>query len=128
MEMRDHPLMSARQRRQLLQLPATFIASRLGITVTSYNRFERGERRAYVDQAHVIAKALGCTVDDLARPLTVDEELELIRRKHNAPAPTTSPSTLASPADGLVVDAQVADTHTPQEQLDNLLRDWEDDA
>jgi transcriptional regulator with XRE-family HTH domain len=79
MELAQHSLSGLRPRRTLLRIPATQLASRLGVTTTTYNRFERGERRAYFDQAIALAAALGCTLEQLRRPPTIDEELELFR-------------------------------------------------
>lgn len=81
MELAQHTLMSARHRRQILDISAAAVATRIGVTVTTYNRFERGERRPYLDQALAIAKTLGCMVEDLGRPMTMDEELALIKEK-----------------------------------------------
>jgi transcriptional regulator with XRE-family HTH domain len=73
-------MQSLRHRRQLLQLPATYFATRIGVTITTFNRFERGERRTYTDQALTIARLLGCSIEDLGRPVTPEEEIELFRR------------------------------------------------
>lgn len=99
MLLENHPLVSARDRRQMLGIPAAQIAARIGITVTTYNRFERGERRAYLDHGHAIAKMLGCTVDDLARPLTMEDEIALIKEKARR--------------NGIVVDRDIAPQTTP---------------
>lgn len=77
MQLDDHYLVSARIRRQYLGLTADHMAHRLGIKRTSYLRFERGERRVYLDHAFAIAKELDCKVDDLARMPSPDEVRQL---------------------------------------------------
>lgn len=116
MEIAHHPLMSARPRRQHLQLTVAQMAGRLGVTATTYNRFERGERRTYTDQALIIANMLGCSVEDLGRPLTREEELELFQqglaRKHGTVVATAPVTTKPLP-----------DSFESQEVAD-LIADW----
>jgi transcriptional regulator with XRE-family HTH domain len=142
-EFRDHPLGSVRHRRQLLRLPATYFANRIGVTVTTFNRFERGERRAYFDQAIAIAKALGCALEDLGRPVTPEEEFELFKRGQQTkrgtrddgivvaaaddidnvdtrePEPPAPPKPMAVP-----VDPFYSGDVTKKEALDKLLAEW----
>lgn len=41
------------------------LADRLGVSATSYYRFEAGTRRIYFDRVCALADALGCSIDDL---------------------------------------------------------------
>ena len=52
------------------------LANRMAVQPTSYSRMERGERRCYLDKAQVLAKILGCTVEELAIEPTSEERLE----------------------------------------------------
>jgi hypothetical protein len=58
----------------------------LGITVTSYNRFERGERRAYFDQVLTIAKMLDVSIEQLTREPTPEERVDLFHRRQQTQA------------------------------------------
>lgn len=83
MELTHHSLCGLRPIRQLLQVKASDVAQRLGITVTTYNRFERGERRPYFDQVLAIASFLDIAdLRMLTRQLTPDERLDLFRRNN----------------------------------------------
>lgn len=80
MLVKDHPLTGVRTRRQILGVTAADMAQRLGCTPTTYSRYERGERRVFLDQAKTIATFLGCSIDELSREPTVDEQVELFKR------------------------------------------------
>src|SRR5689334_11048276 len=82
MELKNHYLLGVRERRRLLNLNATYMASRLNVTPITYYRFERGERRVYLDYAVTIAAILGCALEDLGRFPTPEEALELMKRSH----------------------------------------------
>jgi transcriptional regulator with XRE-family HTH domain len=73
MDLPVHCLSGVRTRRQYLGLSADEMAQRLGITRTSYLRYERGERRIMLDQAKAMASMLGCTCEQLGELPTPDE-------------------------------------------------------
>lgn len=80
MLLKNHDLTGVRTRRQILGLSGTDMAKRLGCTPTTYFRYERGERRAYIDQGKAIASFLGCTIDELDREPTDEEQIALFKR------------------------------------------------
>jgi transcriptional regulator with XRE-family HTH domain len=140
MELMTHPLSSVRTRRQLLDIPASQMAARLGCTVTTYNRFERGERRCYFDQAITIAAMLGCTLNELSGPISDEEQVRLFQlgqqRRREARGigagtvvadATSSPAQPASilPETTLPSALPPRDPNDPQ-LLQDLLHDWGD--
>jgi transcriptional regulator with XRE-family HTH domain len=56
------------------------MAKRLGCTPTTYFRYERGERRVFLDQAKAIASFLACSIDELGTEPTDEEQLTLLKR------------------------------------------------
>lgn len=74
-----HLLAGVRTRRQLLGIRAVDLAKRIAVTPTSYMRFERGERRIYLDKAVAIAKMLNCSLDELAIEPTLEQQVEMFR-------------------------------------------------
>jgi transcriptional regulator with XRE-family HTH domain len=126
MHISDHPLASLRHRRQLMDIPASQLATRIGCTVTTYNRYERGERRSFTDQAVTLAKMLGCTVEDLGRPITPEDEIAIIRRKHEMARGNGQvvgqASAPATPAPAKPIDEYAG--LTEQEQTAKLLAEW----
>lgn len=79
-----HLLTGLRARRVAQRLSAPQMAKVIGMTSTSYLRFERGERRVYLDKAVALARYLGCTIAQLAQEPTVDEQVEALRLKLEA--------------------------------------------
>lgn len=57
--------MNIKERRIELGLSQGALAEKAGVTVMSICRYENGKRIPPLDIAVKIAKALGCTVDDL---------------------------------------------------------------
>lgn len=83
-----HPLAGLKTRREMEHMRASDLARRIGVTTASYYRFERGERRIYLDKARAIASTLGCTVDALAHEPTPEEQVEAMHKgKASRPAP-----------------------------------------
>lgn len=80
MQLKNHPLASVRTRRQILGLSGADMAKRLGCTPTTYFRYERGERRVFLDQARAIASFLACSIDELGTEPTDEEQLTLLKR------------------------------------------------
>jgi len=76
----SHPLAAVKDRRRLLHITAAQIASELGMDTNSFGRLERGERRCYLDKALKIANILKCQVEDLGRPLSPEERVELFKQ------------------------------------------------
>ena len=60
--MRNIKLIEARKKTGLTQVE---VAKKANITVTSYQRYETGERIPRADTAKLIAKALNSTVEEL---------------------------------------------------------------
>jgi transcriptional regulator with XRE-family HTH domain len=76
-----HPLAGLRTIRLALGIHPKTLADRIGITISTYHRYERGERRIYLDKAIVLASTLGLpTTDHLSREPTPDEHLALLQR------------------------------------------------
>lgn len=83
MDLPTHSLSGLRPVRTILGFKATVMAARLGITVTTYNRFERGERRTYFDQVLTLAKMLDVPIEMLTRDPTPDERAQLFQRRNH---------------------------------------------
>jgi transcriptional regulator with XRE-family HTH domain len=75
----SHPLSGLRDRRRLAGVTSSAIAARIGVDVNSYGRFERGERRCYLDKAIAIASMLNCTVEQLGHPPSIEERVDMFR-------------------------------------------------
>ncbi len=73
--------------REALGVSVRDVADRLRLTYTTVNRFERGERRMYLNQAVTVAGMFGVPVDMLTRRPTTDELLELNKRRFKASEP-----------------------------------------
>lgn len=130
MELERHVLMGARLRRQYANISADYMASQLGIKRTSYLRFERGERRPYLDHALRIAAVLGCTIDELTRVPTPDEVSDLYREAQRrkivpiddetgaiiAPPPTSDTSN-TSELDNLIIKDDGADDNLVEQPI-----------
>lgn len=84
MTLRDHPLAGVRTRRTLKGISAPTIAQRIGITTDYYYKYERGERRIYLDKALAIARTLECSVEDLGSEPNIDEQVEIFRQRRLA--------------------------------------------
>lgn len=54
------------------------MAELIGVTPSSYTRFENGYRRIYFDKACILADTLGVRVDDLRRYRSEDELVALL--------------------------------------------------
>lgn len=63
----NHPLSGIRNRRLIKDIPAETLAHKIGCTLAAYYRYERGERRIYLDKAIMLASLLDCTLEDLGR-------------------------------------------------------------
>lgn len=63
----NHCLAGLKTARIRAGVNVSILADRIGVTVTTYYRYEAGQRRIYLDRAVVLASMLGCTVDDLTR-------------------------------------------------------------
>jgi transcriptional regulator with XRE-family HTH domain len=88
-----HPLHGLRLRREMRGLKASQLAQRTGVDTASYYRFERGERRIYLDKALTLAHTLQCTVEQLGIEPTADEQVAALRNQlgqSNSPAPATA--------------------------------------
>jgi transcriptional regulator with XRE-family HTH domain len=75
----DHILSGLKPRRTLLDIKAVDIADRLGITLESYYRIERGQRRIYFDKAVTISRFTGISLEDLTREPTDEERVDLFK-------------------------------------------------
>jgi transcriptional regulator with XRE-family HTH domain len=60
-----HHLQGVRAIRERLGISAQTVASELGVTVTSYYRFENGSRRIYIDKACKLADLLGISLETM---------------------------------------------------------------
>lgn len=68
-----HPLEGLKPARLRANLSASLCADRIGVTVQSYYRFEKGERRLYFDKACILADMIGVSLDELRKaPGTLD--------------------------------------------------------
>jgi transcriptional regulator with XRE-family HTH domain len=127
----DHLLVGVRTRRQYLRVGVKELAERLNMTESSYRRFERGDRRPYLDQAITIAKMLNCTVEALGHLPTATEvgamfdQINHDKKLNDALAPKV----LAE--DSVTVVAVVAQPKSPPTPAivdvpatDELLNDW----
>lgn len=65
MTLPQHALAGLKPRRIARNLSREDMAGAIGVTATSYDRFENGTRRLYFDKACVLADTLGCSLDDL---------------------------------------------------------------
>jgi transcriptional regulator with XRE-family HTH domain len=121
-----HPLHGLRLRREMRGLKASQLAQRTGVDTASYYRFERGERRIYLDKALTLAHTLQCTVEQLGIEPTADEQVAALRDQlgqSNSPAPATANDedelsdwdtlTAMHTGAGSVVAAQVPDPDSP---------------
>lgn len=63
----NHCLAGLRYARVRAGVDVRVLADRIGVTTTTYYRYEAGARRIYLDRAAALASMLGCTVDDLMR-------------------------------------------------------------
>jgi transcriptional regulator with XRE-family HTH domain len=70
----DHYLVGLKPIRRYRGLSLAEAGDLIGVTSTSYARFEAGTRRIYFDKACVLADALGCSIADL-RHFHSDDEL-----------------------------------------------------
>jgi transcriptional regulator with XRE-family HTH domain len=75
----DHTLAGLKPRRTLLGIRAQDIADRLGITLESYYRIERGQRRIHFDKAITISQFTGIKLDDLPRVPNDEERVDLFK-------------------------------------------------
>jgi transcriptional regulator with XRE-family HTH domain len=75
-----HPLEGVAERRRLLKIRLKDLASAIGVQPTSLSRFERGERRIYLDKAHTLARMLECSIEDLGRIPEGEEAARLFQR------------------------------------------------
>lgn len=81
MVLRDHPLAGVRTRRQLKDIKAPALAKRLGVATEYFYKYERGERRLYLDKALALAKMLECTVEELGIEPSIDEQVAIFRQR-----------------------------------------------
>lgn len=86
----QHPLAGVQMRREILNIKASTIAKHLQVTPAYYSKLERGERPCYLHRAKTIAKLLGCTTDELERPLTTDEHIAVIRAQRASESPSAA--------------------------------------
>jgi transcriptional regulator with XRE-family HTH domain len=82
----DHVLAGLKPRRTLLGIKAADIATRIGVSVESYYRLERGQRRIYFDKAIAISSFTGISILDLTRVPTEDERVDLFKAGERARA------------------------------------------
>jgi transcriptional regulator with XRE-family HTH domain len=75
----QHCLEGLKPIRQFRRIERKDLAQTIGVTVTSYDRYESGDRRIQFDKVCVLADFLYCTTEDLRRFYT-PEELELMLR------------------------------------------------
>lgn len=61
----EHPLEGLKAARLKAGLTRQALAEAIGVTPTSYDRFENGTRRIYFDRVIVLAKTLGVSIDSL---------------------------------------------------------------
>lgn len=76
-ELPNHPMFGARERRLLAGIKTIQAAKAIGVDPNTYGRYERGERRIYLDRARTLARLFNCTIDQLAQPLSIDEQLAI---------------------------------------------------
>ena len=65
-----HCLAGIKAARIRTSTPVERLAAAIGISVTSYYRYENGSRRIYLDRACVLADLMGISLDELRRPST----------------------------------------------------------
>jgi transcriptional regulator with XRE-family HTH domain len=119
----DHPLAGVRDRRELLGLSAAQCGSVVGVTANSFGRYERGERPLYLVKGLILAKFLGCTVEQLSTGPTIDERIEALHRQKaalEASQPTPATPAPQPRSDGLDFD------NSP-EATARLINEWNDD-
>lgn len=63
----------------MLRLKVADLAHAIGVEPTSYRRFERGERRIYLDKALILASQFNCTIEELSAPPTLDEKIAALK-------------------------------------------------
>lgn len=80
--MGTHPLEGLKSIRDELGVTAVELAERLGVTRTTYYRFESGKRRAYWDQVDTIADYLGVPHGMLKTIPRGDELRDLVKLGH----------------------------------------------
>jgi transcriptional regulator with XRE-family HTH domain len=61
----QHSLSGLKPLRLARNMTREHLAAIIGVTATSYDRFENGIRRLYFDKACALADALGCSLDAL---------------------------------------------------------------
>lgn len=111
--------------RHVRRAQVTELAHAIGTQPTSYSRFERGERRIYLDKAILLAKRLGVRVDDLT--LVMDEEAAVAlcaaRDREAIAAGTYQPGRTLPPPP--VVPSPATAQSGADDTLDEQLRDWQ---
>jgi transcriptional regulator with XRE-family HTH domain len=116
-----HPLIGLKSVRKHRGFSLSDAASVVGVHPTSYNRFENGTRRIYLDKAVALAQALRCTVDDLTHLWSEDELFARLgpagpapeAAKPPPPPPGLAPAPL-SEADTVVAAAVAAEWELDQ--------------
>jgi transcriptional regulator with XRE-family HTH domain len=64
MILKTHCLAGLRSIREQRGIEASELAAAIGVNLSSYYRFERGERRIYFDKAVLLARQLDCSLHD----------------------------------------------------------------
>jgi transcriptional regulator with XRE-family HTH domain len=65
MSLQQHVLAGLKPLRLARNLTRDDMAAAIGVTATSYDRFENGTRRLYFDKACALADRLSCSLDEL---------------------------------------------------------------
>ena len=81
----DHVLQGLKPLRTHLGISASALANRIGVTASSFARYENGSRRIFLDMAVALAGTLGVTVDDLTRSHSPDELIQRFGPARSAP-------------------------------------------
>jgi transcriptional regulator with XRE-family HTH domain len=75
-----HSLSGLKRVRTLLQFDPKRLADRIGIELNTYYRYERGERRIYLDKGATLAAMLEVPIEALMREPTPEEATILFAR------------------------------------------------
>lgn len=59
--------MNIKPRRKAVRMTQQKLAKKIGVSLITIGRYERGERVPSIETAAKIAKALGCTIDELVK-------------------------------------------------------------
>jgi transcriptional regulator with XRE-family HTH domain len=117
----SHPLSGVRTRRKLCNITAANLAKYLSVHPNTYSRLERGERVISLPKAKTLAAILGCSVDDLEREPSLDEQIAYLRAQHaTTNGPESAPESLSDGSS--VVKTPPLAPHQPPADEDPALK------